>query len=96
LYFKERKKFINGHFDTEPFEVLRDMLRVDKFSGIGGPPQLLKVYEHMNRQSISVKWKIGRTDVLTLLARRLKEYEKSSYPIIDPDTLKIEGGSQFG
>lgn len=93
---KSREKFIEGHFDMEPFEVLRDMIREDKFIDIGGAPQLLKVYEHMNRTPIAVKWNVVNVEVTTLLGRPLQVYEKMNYPTIDPDTLKIEGGTTYG
>jgi hypothetical protein len=93
---QERKKFVNSYFDMEPFEVLRDMIRENDFEYIGGPPQLLKVYEHMNRSPISVKWVINETEINTLLGRPLQEYEINNYPSIDPDTLKVDGGTLYG
>ena len=93
---KSRKKFIQGYFDMEPFEVLRDMIRENKFDAIGGAPQLLKVYEHMNRTPIAVKWKVSGIELNTLLGRPLQEYETSNYPIIDPDSLFIAGGISYG
>ncbi|WP_042722153.1 hypothetical protein [Flavobacterium sp. B17] len=93
---QKRKKFISGYFDMEPFEVLRDMIREDQFNAIGGAPQLLKVYEHMNRIPIAVKWAINQEQLTTLLGRPLQTHEISNYPTIDPDTLIIEKGSSFG
>lgn len=93
---KSKKRFVTGHFDMEPFEVLRDMIREDTFDTIGGPLQLLKVYEHMNRSPISVRWEINGTFGSTLLGRPLLSYEKNFYPEIDPDSLEIEGGTIYG
>ena len=93
---KERKKFIQGYFDMEPFEVLRNMIREHTFDAIGGAPQLMKVYEHMNRTPIGVRWKIKENQLTTLLGRPLQEYESNSYPVIDPDTLRITGGNFYG
>lgn len=95
---KERDKLMSGSLDMEPFEVLRDMLREDdkKFPLIGGSPQLIKIYRHMNRTPIAVKWKYNKEDCLTLLGRPLMKYEKSSYPTIDPDTIKITRGELIG
>jgi hypothetical protein len=93
---KDRHKFINGYFDMEPFEVLVQMIREDTFEKIGGSPQLLKIYEHMNRSPIAVKWNIGKKEFISLLGRPLQDYEKSNYPIIDPDTLEIGGGFIYG
>lgn len=91
-----RNKFIQGYFDMEPFEVLREMIRENKFDAIGGSPQLLKVYEHMNRTPIAVKWKSSNSELTTLLGRPLQDYEVNNYPIIDPDSLQIEGGVTYG
>ena len=93
---KAKRKLVRGSFDMEPFEVLRDMIKPDNFELIGGPPQLLKVYEHMNRTPISVKWAVGDDTVNTLLGRPLQDYESSNYPVIDPDTLVIEKGILYG
>jgi len=93
---KNKRKFINGYFDMEPFEILVQMIKEDKFTAIGGPPQLLKVYEHLNRTPIAVKWNSNNKDYVSLLGRPLQDYEKAYYPIIDANTLKIEGGFIYG
>jgi hypothetical protein len=48
ILLREKDKLPGGDFDMEPFEVLRDIIRTGKYPSIGGPPQLAKVYEHMN------------------------------------------------
>jgi hypothetical protein len=93
---KEKKKFINGHFDMEPLEILVQMLKEGTFIDIGGPPQVLKVYEHMNRTPIAVKWSTDDTEYVSLLGRPLQDYEKTIYPVLDTETMNIEGGFQFG
>lgn len=96
---RERDKLIDGNLDMEPFEVLRDMLRENdetKYPLIGGSPQLIKVYRHMNRTPIAVKWEIENHDVISLLGRPLLDFEKTSFPIIDPDTLKIQRSELIG
>lgn len=90
---KDRDKLESGNLDMEPFEVLRDMLREKnevKYPLIGGSPQLIKIYKHLNRTPIAVKWQIEGKAVVTLLGRPLLEYEKSTFPIIDPDSLIIQ------
>src|SRR5258708_6480134 len=86
---KARKKLPGGSLNMEPFEILRDMLREER-QLIGGPPQLLRVYKHMNRTPIAVRWSIKGKNVVTLLGRPLLNYEKASFPVLDPDTLKIK------
>jgi len=93
---KERKKFINGYFNMEPFEVLVQMLKENNHDLIGGPPQLLKVYPHMNRTPIAVKWFSKDKEYISLLGRPLQDYENAFYPVMDPDTLRIEGGFIYG
>ena len=73
----------------EPFEVLRDMIRENISPHIGGPPQLVKVYQHMNCTPFAVFWPARREKGKALLGRPLMHYESIPYPILDPDTLKI-------
>jgi len=101
---RERGKLKEGNLDMEPFEVLRDMLREDenkkeidaKYNLIGGAPQLIKIYEHMNRAPIAVNWKINDENVVTVLGRPLMNYEISSFPILDPDSLTIKRSAIIG
>lgn len=101
---KDRKKLQSGSLDMEPFEVLRDMLREDhgkpeaqaKYPLIGGSPQMIKIYKHMNRTPIAVKWNLEEKEVLTLFGRPLLSYERTSFPVLDPDTLKTSRGDLIG
>lgn len=92
---KKNGKLENGSLDMEPFEILRDMLREPdinrKYETIGGAPQVIKVYKHMNATPIAVNWKIDNVGVITLFGRPLLSYERSYFPVLDPDTLKIKG-----
>jgi hypothetical protein len=85
---REKKKRGEMGFDMEPFEVLRDKIRGGTNDSIGGPPQLAKVYEHMNVMPYGVFWpnKVSRT--ITLFGRTLMGYEIIRYPILDPDSLE--------
>ena len=75
-------------FDFEPFEVLRDILRESKPEGsVGGPPQIVKVYQHMNTRPIAVYWPNKEAQKVSLLGRPLLEYENTDYWILDPETL---------
>jgi len=93
---KSRHKFVNGYFDMEPFEVLRDMIRESKFETIGGTPQLLKVYEHLNCVPFAVRWKSEKETFTTLQGRPLQPFETVKYPLIDSESLEITAGSSFG
>jgi hypothetical protein len=88
---RQRKKLSKGGFDMEPFEVLRDMLHNAKGSDtIGGPPQVVKVYQHMNCQSFGVFWPSKDSGGITLLGRPVLGYEFPDCPVLNPDTLKFE------
>jgi hypothetical protein len=77
-------------FDMEPFEVLRDFCRDPAKRSIGGAPQVLKIYRHMNSMPYVVYWPDKAGDGKTLLGRPLLKYETASYLILDPDSLKVE------
>lgn len=89
---RERGKLEDGNFDMEPFEVLRDLLleEDEQYPLIGGAPQLVKVYKHMNVLPFAVKWKVNDEETTSLFGRPLLDFEKSSHPIIDPITLRVE------
>ena len=84
-FSKTENKF---HWDWEPFEVIRDMLRESgPDDTIGGPPQLVKVYQHMTCKPIGVNWKYEGKEIKTLLGRTLLEYENCDFWFLDPDAL---------
>lgn len=92
---KQRRKLSIGGFDMEPFEVLRDMLREgdatpEKYPLIGGPPQLARVYRHMNALPYAVYWPNKQEGSISVLGRILLDYEKPPYLLLDPDTLETK------
>jgi hypothetical protein len=85
------------HFEYLPFAVLRDLLRAaDTKSTIGGPPQLVRIAEHMNTRVMAVKWPAGTNKSITLLGRPLFEYENVDNWILDPDTFQVSRPRTFG
>lgn len=78
-----------GGLDMEPFEVLRDMIRETKFTSIGGPPQMVKVYKHLNTLPHNIFWPTRDANQLTFLGRPLLSYEKNRFLSLDPDTLEV-------
>lgn len=91
---KERNKLATGSLDMEPFEVMRDMLLeedITKYPLIGGAPQLIKIYRHMNRTPIAIKWTVQEESILSVLGRPLLKHESTSYQILDPITLEVKG-----
>jgi hypothetical protein len=75
----------------EPFEVIRDMLR-DKNAAetIGGPPQVVKVYQYFQADPLGVYWPSKTHGYPTLQGRKCLPYEKLDRWILDPDTLQTE------
>jgi hypothetical protein len=77
-----------AQLDYEPFEVVRDMLRDPKRADtIGGAPQLLKVYQHMNVAPLVVYWP-NRKGSPHLAGRPLLGYERIDRWCFDPDALR--------
>lgn len=85
----ERGKLPGGDFDMEPFEVLRDIIRSGLFHSVGGPPQLAKVYQHMNTVPFALYWPDRAEGSPTLMGRKLLDYEVPAWPILDPDNLQF-------
>lgn len=74
--------------DMEPFEILRDKIREQSNDAIGGPPQIVKIYKHMNTLPYGVFWPDGNSKQVTFLGRPVLDYEMVPFPILDPDTLE--------
>jgi hypothetical protein len=74
--------------DMEPFEILRDKIREESNDAIGGPPQIVKIYKHMNTLPYGVFWPDGNSKQVTFLGRPVLDYEMVPFPILDPDTLE--------
>lgn len=80
----------------EPFEVVRDMLRDNnKSDTIGGPPQMVKVYQYMRSAPLAVYWPNKSTGIPYLLGRPCLGYEYIDYWGFDPDTLRSDSDTQY-
>jgi hypothetical protein len=77
------------YFDMEPFEALRDIIRSNVYADVGGPPQVIKVYQHGNSQPFAVKWKMPGGRYTTVLGRPLFPGEQTRLPLIDPDAINF-------
>jgi hypothetical protein len=86
-YLKENGKLTSGGLNMEPFYVLRDMIRSSIYPSIGGAPQLVKVYEHMNAVPAGVYWPNRNSGAITVLGRPLMDYERVRWRVIDPDDV---------
>ena len=83
---KERGKISIGSLDMEPFEVLRDIIRAETFASVGGPVQLVKIYEHANTTPVGVFWPDKKPGNVCVFGRRLMKYERIPWGVIDPDS----------
>ena len=97
------KDMRGGKFDFEPLEVLRDILRASKpEDSVGGAPQLMKVFQHMNTRLRGVYWKCGdQARVPHYAGRPLLNYERADdLWVLDPDSLRTDllkrGGNADG
>jgi hypothetical protein len=74
--------------DFEPFEVVRDMLRnTSKAHTIGGPPQVVKVYQYSECVPLGVWWPDRTQGTPHLQGRKFFGYERTERFFLDPDTL---------
>lgn len=72
----------------EPLEVLVEFIRDEGKPSIGGPPNIYKIYKHMNTMQYNVYWP-AKTKTLALGGRVLMPYERNEYLAIDPDTFEV-------
>ncbi len=76
----------------EPLEVLISFITDPAYRAIGGAPQVVKVFQHLNTQSYAIKWP-DRDGAPHFFGRPLLQYEQLDVPIIDPwDEFKIDYG----
>ncbi|WP_152970874.1 hypothetical protein [Rhizobium ecuadorense] len=82
---RDRLKLAEGSFDMEPLEVLRDLIRSGEHPSIGGPIQVVKIYEHANAVPVGVYWPDKKSGTISVLGRPLMNYEKTQWGVLDPD-----------
>jgi hypothetical protein len=85
----ERGKRSAGGFDMEPLEALVQVIRGKLENSIGGSPQVVKVYRHMNTQAFGVYWPHRSSGQISVLGRPLLSYEEPNTGVIDPDTMEV-------
>ncbi len=77
-------------FDMEPFETMKKLLEEsDGDSSIGGAPQMVKIYQHMNCRPIGIYWPEKTSDDFqnrTLIGRKMFPFEDTEYWFMDPNT----------
>ena len=82
----ELRKIVAGRssrkLDMEPYEVLAAIIESKEYRDIGGAPQVVKVYRHLNSQVFGTTWTIRGEEVETYAGRPLLEFEKLTIPLI--------------
>jgi hypothetical protein len=73
--------------DMEPFSVLTSIINERKYHSIGGAPQLVKVYRHMNCMPYNVRWPRPGSAAF-LLGRELLSYETNRFLVMNPETYE--------
>lgn len=75
--------------NLEPLEVLRELIRSSTSPYIGGAPQVVKVYQHMNVQPFGIKWP-DNNGRIAVLGRLLPAGEKLHVPVLDPESFATQ------
>lgn len=88
LKMQENGKTTGDFFDMEPFELLTEIIRNDDDWAIGGTPQLIKIYKHLNYMPYGIYWPNKQSNQITIMGRPILNYEILRYPILDPDTFE--------
>jgi hypothetical protein len=82
-----------GHLYLEPLTSLAMLIEsAGKNDTIGGPPQLIRITQHMNTRPFCVRWE----DKDTLFGRPLFDYENIDYWTVDPRTRRFQRPRNFG
>jgi hypothetical protein len=84
---RKRGRLMKGGLNMEPLEVLRDIIREKQNDLIGGPPQVVKVYRHLNVQPFGMYWPTRESGTRTVMGRPLLDFEEPNCSVLDPDTL---------
>lgn len=86
----ERKRISLKGMVMEPFEVLLEFIRDEKKPSIGGSPQIIKVYPHLNTLPYNIYWPNCDSGTICFAGRKLLPYERNEFLVMDPDTFEIK------
>lgn len=90
LALMRERGLVDGRgLNLEPLEVLCEILKTQCSPNVGGAPQVVKVYQHLNAQPFGVRWPDSKGRV-AVLGRLLPVGEKMHIPVLSPDTLSVE------
>ena len=80
---KERGRLQSDSLDMEPLEILISMIQDNGLRSIGGAPQVVKVYKHLNVQSFAIRWP-DASGSPHYFGRPLLAFENVDVPVLDP------------
>jgi hypothetical protein len=83
----QRGRLAEPAFDMEPLAVLRDMVASNRYRSIGGWPQAVRIYQHMNVQPFVSAWPSMDANRRTIFGRDLLSYEQTDWPTLDIDKV---------
>lgn len=86
---RERNRVRAVGLHMEPFEVLVEFIRDTTKPSIGGPPNVHKIYKHLNTLPYNVYWPTRKQGTIAFGGRMLLPYERNGYLAIDPDSLDV-------
>ena len=75
--------------NMEPLNILEHFINDPADDDVGGAPQVVKVYRHMNVEPFAVIWPNSSAGVPTFAGRPLLDYEKPFAPPFDLNTPEV-------
>lgn len=81
---EDRRNGGQASLDLEPLTIVAEASASGKYRDVGGAPQVIKVYQHMNTQQFAIEWPSNHDDVLRphVGGRPLLPYEVAHLPLI--------------
>lgn len=86
---RQRNRIRSTGLEMEPFEVLVEFIRDPDRHSIGGPPQVWKIYPHLNSLPLNIYWPSYADGSISFGGRLLLPYERNGFLALDPDTLAV-------
>lgn len=79
--------------DMEPLGVLTEIIKSKAHDDVGGAPQVIKVYRHLNSEAFATLWKSAGKTVPMYAGRPLLEFERPFAPPLDPQKPTTHAGA---
>ena len=89
MLHRERGEDEEHALDMEPFSILGEIISGGEFDSVGGAPQLVKVFRHMNSRPYNVRWPSADAPAF-LFGRELLDYETNRFLVLNPETMEVD------